>query len=357
VQVTYVRELISDETGALGPQEWDDFVISKGGHLLQSWGWGEFKKRFGWEVARFAAHDEPGKMVQGVVQILLRDVPLGKMAYVPKGPVVAPEDKDTLKLLLTMLRDFGRERKVHFLKVEPDREDDPTLAELLQREGFRFAKHTVQPRSTILVSLEGDLEEVLMGMKPKTRYNIRLAERKGVTVREAREEDVRLFYRLLKETGDRDEFGIHEEEYYVEAWRIFAPQNRAKLLLAHYGAELLGGLMVFALGSRAWYLYGASSDDHRNRMPNHLLQWRAMSWAKERGCSTYDLWGIPEEAGSGEEDMEAVLKRGGLWGVYRFKRGFGGRVVRYPSYDYVYSRFLYWLGMKLSRRLARLRGR
>jgi peptidoglycan pentaglycine glycine transferase (the first glycine) len=355
--MTNVRQVGGDKTRTLNPEEWDDFVISKGGHLLQSWGWGEFKKRFGWEVERFAVYDEPGEIVQGVVQILLRDLPLGRMAYIPKGPVADPEHEETWIHLARLSREFSRDRGAIFLKVEPDREDDPTVREPLQREGFRPAKQTVQPRSTILVSLEGDLEEVLMGMKPKTRYNIRLAERKGVTVREAREEDIPLFYRLLEETGERDEFGIHEEEYYLEAWRIFAPQNRVNLLLAYYGEELLGGLMVFALGSRAWYLYGASSDKQRNRMPNHLLQWRAMCWAKERGCSTYDLWGIPEEAGSGEEDMEAVLKRGGLWGVYRFKRGFGGRIVRYPSYDYVYSRFFYWLGMSASSWLARLQGR
>lgn len=346
----------NDGMSALTAEEWDDFVLSKGGHLLQSWGWGDFKSRFGWEVARFVARDEAGKQLDGVVQVLLRDFPLGKMAYVPKGPVADPEDEDTWRRLLTMLRSFGRERGVVFLKVEPDREEEPPLAELLASEGFRPAKHAIQPRSTMVVSLEGDPEEILLRMKSKTRYNIRLAERKGVTVREGGEEDIPLFYRLLEETGERDAFAVHEEEYYLQAWRIFGPQERVKLLLAHYGEELLAGLMVFAFGSRAWYLYGGSSDRHRNRMPNHLLQWRAMCWARERRCSTYDLWGIPEEAGLGrEEDVEALLERGGLWGVYRFKRGFGGRVIRYASYDHVYSRFLYWLGMRVFPWLGRLR--
>jgi len=347
-----------NEIRTRSPEEWDDFVISKGGHLLQSWGWGEFKKRFGWEVMRLVTYDEPGQVVEGVVQILLRDLPGGKIAYVPKGPVTDPEDEDTFTSMLTLSRDFGRDKGALFLKVEPDREEDSSLNETFQQGRFRPVKYAIQPRSTIVVSLEGDLEEILMRMKSKTRYNIRLAERKGVTVREGKEEDISLFYRLLEETGERDSFGVHEEEYYLQAWRIFAPQEGVKLLLAHYGEELLAALMVFAFGSRAWYLYGASSNRHRNRMPNHLLQWRAMCWAKERGCSTYDLWGIPEEAGlEQEEDMEAVLKRRGLWGVYRFKRGFGGRVVRYASYDYVYSRFFYWLGMRVSPWLARIRGR
>jgi len=339
------------------PEEWDRFVIGRGGHLLQSWDWGEFKSRFGWTAARLVAWDEAGKEAKGLAQVLIRGLPLGKMAYVPKGPVADPEDGETWKRLLTMLCDFGREQGVTFLKIEPNVEGEHPLTQLFVDEGFRRSRHGVQPSSTIVVDLEGDLEGILAQMKSKTRYNIRLAERKGVTMREAEEEQIPLFYALLEQTRDRDAFAIHEEEYYRRAWHIFAPQDRVKLLLAYYGDELLAGLMVFALGSRAWYLYGASSNKHRNLMPNHLLQWRAMCGAKEQGCTTYDLWGIPEAAGSGEEDMEEMLKRGGLWGVYRFKRGFGGRVVRHsPTYDYVYSPFLYWLGTRMYPRVRRSRG-
>lgn len=335
--------------------EWDELVISRGGHLLQSWTWGEFKSRFGWEPARLAVWDKRGKEVKGAAQVLIRELPLGKMAYVPKGPVAEPEDEVTWKRLLAMLRGWGRERGASFLKIEPDLEAQSPLRELFEKEGFRVSDHAIQPSSTIVVGLDDDLDEILMKMKSKTRYNIRLAGRKGVTVREGNKADVSLFYRLLEETAKRDRFGVHEEEYYREAWRIFAPQERVKLLLAYYGEELLGGLMVFALGSRAWYLYGASSNRHRNRMPNHLLQWEAMCWAKERGCSSYDLWGIPDEAGSGDEDMEAVLKKGGLWGVYRFKRGFGGQVLRHsPAHDYVYSPLVYWLATRLYPRLRGL---
>ncbi len=339
----------------LTPQEWDEFVEARSGHLLQCWSWGEFKARFGWKPARFVAWDEAGKEARGLAQVLIRDLPLGKMAYVPKGPVAHAEDHETWKRLLTMLRDFGRESGASFLKIEPDIEGDHPLAQLLAQERFRPSERSVQPSSTIVVDLEGDLDGILAQMKSKTRYNIRLAERKGVTVREGGEDDFAAFYRLMEVTRERDDFGIHEEEYYLEAWRTFAPDDRAKLLLAYYKDGLLAGLMVFALGSRAWYLYGASSNKHRNLMPNHLLQWRAMRWAKERGCTTYDLWGIPDEAGSGEEDMEEVLDRGGLWGVYRFKRGFGGRIVRHcPSYDHVYSPLVYWLATRAYPRLRSL---
>jgi len=144
-------------------------------------------------------------------------------------------------------------------------------------------------------------------------------------------------------TGKRDTFPIYSKEYYEAIYRLFVPAGLARLFLASYRGEVLAGLMAFALGRRAWYLYGASSNEHRDRMPNYLLQWEAIRWAKEKGCLTYDLWGIPDE------DQDALergfLKRcDGLWGVYRFKRGFGVRLVRYlGAYDDVYLYPRYWL--------------
>jgi peptidoglycan pentaglycine glycine transferase (the first glycine) len=345
------------EHKVLRSEEWDEFVLRWDGHLLQSWAWGEFKARFGWEAERLVVRDEASGELQGVAQVLTRRLPLGSMAYVPKGPVADPGDSETWIRMLKTLRDWGRERGVAFLKIEPDGEGEHPLAQVFEEEGYRAAARAVQPPTTILVSLDGDEEQVLKQMKSKTRYNIRLAERKGVTVREGDEGEVSLFYELMEETKDRDAFGIHDMLYYLEAWRTFTPLNRARLFLAYYDDEPLAGLMAFAFGRTAYYLYGASSNRHRNLMPNHLLQWRAMLWARERGCTTYDLWGIPDEAGEAEEDMEQVLKRGGLWGVYRFKRGFGGRVARYsPSYDYVYSPFLYWLGTRVYPRVRGVLG-
>ena len=333
-------------------EEWDDSVLRQDGHLLQSWGWGEFKSGFGWEAERIAVRDDATGELKGTAQVLMRRLPLGSMAYVPKGPVADPKDRETWVRLLRVLRDEGQARRVTFLKVEPDWEGEHPLAQLFEEEGFRVSGQTIQPPTTIVVNLEGDEHEILRRMKPKTRYNIGLAERKGVIIREGKLEDVALFYKLMVETKERDAFGIHEEEYYRGAWQFFAPDDCVRLFLAYHADEPLAGLMAFAFGSRAYYLYGASSDRHRNLMPNHLLQWRAMLWARQRGCTSYDLWGIPDEAGEDEEDMEEVLSRGGLWGVYRFKRGFGGRVVRHsPSYDYVYSPLMYWLGTKVYPRM------
>jgi len=198
-------------------------------------------------------------------------------------------------------------------------------------------------------------------MKPKTRYNIRLAERKGVTVREGTEEDVQTFYRLSQVTSLRDDFPIHKEQYYLDAYRTFVPAGLARLFMAEYGGEPLAGLMAFAFGRTAWYMYGASSNRQRNLMPNHLLQWSAIQWAKARGCETYDFWGIPDEIGLDPSQADVAHERSdGLWGVYRFKEGFGGSIVRYlGAYDCVYWKPVYALGMtvlpKLREALYRLR--
>jgi lipid II:glycine glycyltransferase (peptidoglycan interpeptide bridge formation enzyme) len=167
-------------------------------------------------------------------------------------------------------------------------------------------------------------------MKSKTRYNIRLAERKGVTVRPGGVADAAAFYALMEETGERDSFGVHSLAYFRRALELFLPVNQAALLLAEVDGELVAGLMVFALGQTAWYLYGASSNRHREKMPAYAVQWAAIRWAKARGCTCYDLWGIPDVE---ETELEAdfASREDGLWGVYRFKRGFGGRVMRYAG--------------------------
>ncbi|MDY6893080.1 MAG: peptidoglycan bridge formation glycyltransferase FemA/FemB family protein [Chloroflexota bacterium] len=209
----------------------------------------------------------------------------------------------------------------------------------------------MQPQRTILVDIAPEPEDILARMKSKTRYNVRLAERKGVTVREGTERDLDSFYDLMLTTAERDRFGVHSRAYYEAVYRLFVPQGIGRLLLAEYDGELIAGVMAFACGGKAWYMYGASGDAHRNRMPNYLLQWEAIQWARAQGSRTYDLWGVPDE---NEETLEThfLERHDGLWGVYRFKRGFGGRVVRYVgAWDYVYRPTLYWLYRRaLSRR-------
>ena len=186
-------------------------------------------------------------------------------------------------------------------------------------------------------------------MRSKTRYNIRLAQRKGVAVHQGTAENLPLFHQLLLVTGQRAGFGIHSLAYYTQAWQLFAARDAVALFLASYEDQTLAGIMVFVWGNTAYYMYGGSSDEQRQRMPTYLLQWEAMRWAKARGCDTYDLWGIPDVAEDKVgPDVAAAEETGvlstGLGGLYRFKRGFGGREVRYVgAYDYIYSRPLYSL--------------
>lgn len=335
-------------TDDLSESDWNSFAAaSPGGHVLQSSQWGQLKERFGWQVARAAVEDQGG-LIAGA-QVLFRPLPLGlrTIAYVPKGPITDWADAKVTQTLLEALHHLCRQHRAILLKIEPDLAEDPALVQRLTELGFRASPQTIQPRCTVLLDLTPDPDEILARMKSKTRYNIRLAGRKGVKVREGTAEDLPGFYRLMRITAERNDFGIHSESYYQAAFQLFVPHDFARFFLATFEGQILAGIMAFAFGQRAWYMYGASSDEHRNRMPNYLLQWEAIQWAKERGCLTYDLWGIPDED---EETLEREFteRSDGLWGVYRFKRGFGGQVVHYlGAYDYVYSPLLYRLYDKL----------
>jgi lipid II:glycine glycyltransferase (peptidoglycan interpeptide bridge formation enzyme) len=191
-------------------------------------------------------------------------------------------------------------------------------------------------------------------MKQKTRYNIRLGQRKGVVVR--RSSDLDVFNRLMEATGERDAFGVHSPEYYRRAHELFHPHEMCELLVAEAEGQALAALMVFARGRRAWYFYGASNDEERNRMPTYLLQWEAIRWARVQGCTDYDLWGVPD---TDEETLEAQFTRrsDGLWGVYRFKRGFGGQLRRAPDpLDRVYMPLFYRLYLWWANRGQEVKG-
>ena len=327
-----------------GQTAWDELVAATpGGHVLQSWAWGELKGRFGWSVQRLAVDG-------AAAQVLFRSLPggLGTIAYVPRGPLADYSDVPSFGALLDAILPLARKQRALCLKIEPDLEDDPALSEKLQALGFRPSPQVIQPRRTILVDLTPDPEELLRRMKQKTRYNIRLAARKGVTVRAGSEADLASFYELMETTAQRDGFGIHTRAYYEAAHQLFVPAGQGRLLLAEYEGQLLAGLVVLGMGGSgrggtACYMYGASSDEHRNLMPTYALQWEAMLWAKEQGCRDYDLWGVPDED---EATLEAgfTQRNDGLWGVYRFKRGFGGRLVRTAgAWDLVYAPLRYRL--------------
>ncbi len=306
-------------------ENWSAFIESQPeSHLLQTPEWGVLKSSFGW-YAKAVIDGKCG------AQVLFRKLPLGlKLAYIPMGPI-----GDWLPDLLPGLDDLCRVEGAFMLKVEPDQRMDEGLAERLRQTGFQSSEQTIQPPRTILVDLQPDEDEILARMKQKTRYNIRLAERKGVTVRPW--DDIAEFSAMTQETAERDAFGAHNRAYFQKAYDLFHPSGKCELLVAEVEDEPVAALMVFAQGKRSWYLYGASRDLHREKMPTYLLQWEAMRWAKATGCEVYDLWGIPD---ANEAHLEANFteRSDGLWGVYRFKRGFGGTVSRtIGAWDRVYK--------------------
>ena len=327
---------LSVEDGFPSPEVWDDAVDrAPSGHLLQSWAWGELKAEFGWRPVRVAVSD--GEDWVAGAQVLLRGLPVGRcFAYVPRGPWLARRDPQVARALWGGIHRAASKAGAICLKIEPNWEETPETHTWLRDQGYRPSQQTVQPRRTILLDLTADEEDILAGMKSKTRYNVRLAQRKGIQVHQGDQSDIPLFHQMMITTGKRDGFEVHSEAYYHSVWRQFSTRGRSLLLLASYEGEILGGLFAAAFGNTAIYVYGASSDRHRNRMPNHRLQWEAIRWARVLGCRYYDLWGIP--------DIDPNSPTATLTGVHRFKSGFGGRIARYVgAYDWVYSRPLYRL--------------
>ncbi|HZU12216.1 MAG TPA: peptidoglycan bridge formation glycyltransferase FemA/FemB family protein [Chloroflexota bacterium] len=298
---------------------WNDFVAAScSGHILQTWEWGEIKRYSGWEPFRLALRD--GSKIQAAAQVLVRWLPygVGRLAYVPRGPVLDYADDDLTVAVLSALRDLAAETRVIAVKLEPDVVEPSPLPERLAGLGLVPAP-PVQMRSSIWVDLTASEEEMLARQKQKTRYNVRLAERKGVVVREGMLSDLDAWYDLYRITSQRDGFTVHDRSYYRLILETLQPRGMATLLLAHHEGDLLAGIIVFSFGPQAQYMYGASGNEKRNLMAPYLLQWCGMLWARARGAEVYDLWGIPDRLDEGED----------LWGVYRHKRGYGGEVVRY----------------------------
>ncbi|HOV47413.1 MAG TPA: peptidoglycan bridge formation glycyltransferase FemA/FemB family protein [Anaerolineae bacterium] len=336
------------------PEIWDQWVARHPyGTVLQTSRWGALKFDFDWD-SQLVMLGRAEQLVGGAL-LLTRQWALSQaatLAYVPRGPVVEWSAAAPVRDLVQAVERAARRKRALALWLEPELPDDPANRALLTSLGYQPAARTIQPRQTIVVDLAGDEEALLAQMRQKTRYNIRLAARKGVTVREGGPEELPAFYRLMVETGQRDGFAIHSEAYYRRALELFQPVGQAALLLADVAGETVAALMVFALGAKAWYFYGASSERSRQWMPTYALQWEAMRWAQRRGCTTYDLWGIPD---ADEETLETefATRNDGLWGVYRFKRGFGGRVVRFVGLWEKSLSPLYPLALRLMRLVRR----
>jgi peptidoglycan pentaglycine glycine transferase (the first glycine) len=306
---------------------WDTFIAQHPtGHLLQCWDWGELKALSGWSPLRLALWQ--GDSIVAAAQVLRRGAPhlplsLGHLAYVPKGPMVDWGQQEMCDQFLLLLNRHLRKHGALALLMEPGQETGASLAEQIAKRLKPFHAspvHPVQPLRTIVLDLAPDEQVLLAQMKEKWRYNVRLALRKGVTIRVASSaDDVCAWYAIYQTTGKRDQFGIHTLDYYLRVWELLVMTGKMRLFLAEANGVLLAGIFVSLFAGQASYFYGASSNEQRQLMPNYLLQWEAIRWAKQQGARLYDFWGIPDT----DDEDEAMA------GVYRFKRGWGGRVVQF----------------------------
>ncbi len=322
------------------PQQWDAFVAAQPrAHFLQQSAWGELKRAYDWDAERIAL-TENDQIIAGA-HLLYRRLPfrLGFMAYLAMGPYALPQS-DTAQLWQA-IDAAARKHGAAFLKWEPGiyapDEQQPDFSSL----HFRESPQTVQPPRTVLIDISGNDDAILARMNQGTRRKIRQSQKNAVRYYEASRADVDIFNAMMQTTGSRNAFGVHAPGYYERAYDLFVTNGDAALILAEHEGDPLAGLMVFAKGQTAWYVYGASSDVKRNLMAAYGVQWAAIQWAKARGCTMYDMWGIPDED---EAALEAQFetRSDGLWGVYGFKRGWGGQVVRaLGAWDKVYNPVIY----------------
>ena len=337
-------------------------------HLLQTWEWGQVKAKYGWSPIYKVWRDD-NKKIEAAALVLERTIPIigisaqVRMLYAPKGPLLMDwDDAELRRRVLSDLGDLAKERGAFVIKLDPDvrlgsgvpgdegaQENalGQTFVNQLRAAGWRYSGEQVQFRNTVLLDLRVPEDDLLAGMKQKTRYNVRLAGRKGVTVRTGGPDDFNMLYRMYTQTAVRDGFVIRHQDYYFDLWNEFYQQGMLKPLIAEVEGEALAGLMLFMFAGRAWYVHGMSSGGQRAKMPTYLLQWEAIRAAKSAGCTRYDLWGAPE----------VFDETDSMWGVYRFKRGLGGQVARHiGAWDLPVKPWLYWLYTRaLPRLLAIMR--
>jgi lipid II:glycine glycyltransferase (peptidoglycan interpeptide bridge formation enzyme) len=318
---------------------WNDVIRNlPNAHLLQTREWSLIKDPQGWSPLAFTWEDGAGTC-QAACLILKRRIRIlpgllsASILYAPKGPLLDWHDPALVEVVLSDLKGIVREEKSIFIKIDPDiihstgvpgSEDEKIISEgtrvqdILKSSGWQYSSNQIQFRNTIAIDLNGSDDELLLQMKQKTRYNIRLAEKKGVKVRRGSMKDAPMLSKMYAETSLRNGFAVRERGYYERVWQTMFDAGMLIFLIAEYESEPVAGLILFHFAGRAYYFYGMSTEVHRECMPTYLLQWKAIQISRELGCSVYDLWGAPDEFN--ESDA--------LWGVFRFKEGLGGQVIR-----------------------------
>lgn len=334
--------------------EWNALVATlPHAHILQTWEWGDFKQQTtGWQPQRFAYRDADGQWV-AAASVLTRRIGIFCVMYVPKGAVLDYQQVAVRDAVLDHLQSLAKQRRAIWLKIDPDlplatgipnddsgkHPDQPhptgtALQQVLQARGWRYSADQVQFPNTLVNDLTQSEDAILAGMNQSTRRKLRKAEKAGVIVREAQlsGQDLETLYQMYTVTSQRQGFLIRPLSYYRLVWEAFAVAGLAIGLLAEVEGEPVAGAVFFHFGQKVWFFYGMTTETHRDSQANYVLHWQAIRWAKAQGYALYDWWGAPTIFT--EDDP--------LWGVYRFKDGFGGQVVRHiGAWDYAPNRWRY----------------
>ncbi len=311
------------------------------GDLLQSWEWGDLKAKTAWKPIRVIG--ESNGQIVAVASLLKRNLPrVGKsILYASRGPILDTTNYELVKEFTVGLVQIARKQGGILLKIDPPVPIEDTLS----RDNILAAGFTpimasgfggTQPKCVMQLDLDKNEPDLLASFKEKWRYNIRLADRKGVTVKEVcTKEDLPVFYELLRETCLRDGFLVRGYKYFEDMWDALQPAGYMNLAIAYFEDQPLSAVLIYRFGDKAWYTYGASSNQNRNVMPNHLIQWKMIKNALADGCKWYDFRGVSPKTGDGDAHLE---------GLNRFKEGFNPRFVEYiGEFDYVISPSWYWL--------------
>ena len=300
-------------------------------NFQQSIEWGKVKAP-AWKNEIVLAEDKDGNIV-GSISVLIRKIPIfGNLMYSSRGPICDIHDMEVMKQLTDGIKELAKKYKAIVYKAEPDVESsDEEFRKVVTNLGYMIKddaknfREEIQPRYVFRLDIKGKTEEeIFAGFHSKTRYNVRLATKKGVTVKEGTREDLKDFHRIMVETGARDGFIIRPLSYFEKMYDELAPKHM-KLLMAYYDGKPISGVIPIMYGNKTWYLYGASSNSHRNLMPNYLLQWEMIKIALERKDDIYDFRGV-----SGVVDENHPQ-----YGLYRFKKGFGAKFTEFIGEIYI----------------------
>lgn len=342
----------STEAWAVAPAgsepEWDAFVAAtEGGHHAQTSRWGEVQSRRGWDVTRLLTSDDGGRM-SGGVQVLTRRVRgLGRVGYIDRGPLLADFDPRSSRAATEMLQGFARDNGVTLLVVQPP-DNAHELHRVMRSAGLGPSHIKTSLAATTRLDLTLGPDELMARMKSKTRYNIRLGKRSGITVRVGERADVRTFHEMLVQTADRQGFIANSRSYLEDLFDTLGRECR--IFIAEYEGRPIAGMLALTFGDTIVYKRGAWSGEEGKRRPNEVMHWEAISWGIDNGYRWYDFDGIEPSAASAVLDGDRI-PGDAIQSVTRFKLGFGGDVLLLPetstylpnrivrfAHDRVYSR-------------------